>query len=318
MKTDTPQTIYLKDYTPPAFMVDTADLDFVIESVGTTVTATLAMRRNPAVAAQPLILDGDGLETLSVAVDGQNVPFSVTPNTLTIADVPDAFTLQTIVRIDPDKNTRLSGLYRSKDGYFTQCEAQGFRRITWFLDRPDVMSTYTVTLHADKETLPVLLANGNPVAAGDEADGKHWARWADPFKKPAYLFAIVAGRLDVLKDSFTTASGRSVQLAIYVEPGKLDQCPHAMEALKKSMKWDEERFGLECDLDHYMIVAVGDFNMGAMENKGLNIFNTKYVLARRDVAPMSISRTSTASSRMNISTTGPATASPAATGSSSR
>ncbi|MGA9394417.1 MAG: aminopeptidase N, partial [Azonexus sp.] len=235
MKTDTPQTIYLKDYTPPAFMVDTADLDFVIESVGTTVTATLAMRRNPAVAAQPLILDGDGLETLSVAVDGQNVPFSVTPNTLTIADVPDAFTLQTIVRIDPDKNTRLSGLYRSKDGYFTQCEAQGFRRITWFLDRPDVMSTYTVTLHADKETLPVLLANGNPVAAGDEADGKHWARWADPFKKPAYLFAIVAGRLDVLKDSFTTASGRSVQLAIHVEPGKLDQCPHAMEALKKSM-----------------------------------------------------------------------------------
>ena len=284
MKTDTPQTIYLKDYTPPAFLVDSADLDFVIESGGTTVTATLAMRRNPSVAAQPLMLDGDELETLSVAVDGQNVPFSVTPTTLTIADLPDAFTLQTVARIDPDKNTRLSGLYRSKDGYFTQCEAQGFRRITWFLDRPDVMSTYTVTLHADKAKFPVLLANGNPVAAGDEADGRHWATWEDPFKKPAYLFAVVAGKLDVLKDSFTTASGRSVQLAIYVEPGKLDQCPHAMEALKKSMKWDEERFGLECDLDHYMIVAVGDFNMGAMENKGLNIFNTKYVLARSDVA----------------------------------
>ncbi len=284
MKTDTPQTVYLKDYTPPAFLVDTVDLDFVIETGSTTVTATLAMRRNPAVAAQPLVLDGDELETLSVAVDGQKVPFSATPTSLTLNDLPDAFTLRTIVRIQPEKNTRLSGLYRSKDGYFTQCEAQGFRRITWFLDRPDVMSTYTVTLHADKDKLPVLLANGNPVASGEEADGKHWARWADPFKKPAYLFAVVAGKLDGLFDSFATASGRSVQLAIYVEPGKLDQCPHAMEALKKSMHWDEQRFGLECDLDHYMIVAVGDFNMGAMENKGLNIFNTKYVLARSDVA----------------------------------
>ncbi len=284
MKTDTPQTIYLKDYSPPAFLVDTVDLDFVIETGSTTVTATLVMRRNLAIAAQPLVLDGDELETLSVAVDGEKVPFSVTPNTLTIADVPDAFTLQTVVRIDPDKNTRLSGLYRSRDGYFTQCEAQGFRRITWFLDRPDVMATYTVTLHADKALFPVLLANGNPVAAGDEANGRHRAKWADPFKKPAYLFAIVAGKLDVLKDSFQTASGRTVQFAIYVEPGKLDQCPHAMDALKKSMRWDEQRFGLECDLDHYMIVAVGDFNMGAMENKGLNIFNTKYVLARADVA----------------------------------
>ena len=284
MKTDTPQTIYLKDYTPPAFLVDSVDLDFVIEGGGTTVTTTLALRRNPAIAAQPLILDGEELETLSVAVDGEKVPFSVTPNTLIIAEVPDAFTLRTVVRIDPDANTGLSGLYRSRDGYFTQCEAQGFRRITWFLDRPDVMSTYSVTLHADKAKFPVLLVNGNPVAAGDEADGRHWATWEDPFKKPAYLFAVVAGKLDVLRDTFTTASGRSVQLAIYVEPGKLDQCAHAMAALQKSMKWDEERFGLECDLDHYMIVAVGDFNMGAMENKGLNIFNTKYVLARADVA----------------------------------
>ncbi len=284
MKTDTPQTIYLKDYTPPAFLVDSVDLDFVIEAGATTVAATLAIRRNPAVAAQPLVLDGDELETLSVAVDGQKVPFSATPTALTIADLPDVFTLQTVVRIVPEKNTCLSGLYRSRDGYFTQCEAQGFRRITWFLDRPDVMSTYTVTLHADKAAFPVLLANGNPVAAGDEADGRHWAKWADPFRKPAYLFAVVAGKLDVLRDTFRTASGRDVQLAIYVEPGKLNQCPHAMAALKKSMKWDEERFGLECDLDHYMIVAVGDFNMGAMENKGLNIFNTKYVLARSDVA----------------------------------
>ena len=285
MKTDTPQTIYLKDYTPPAFLIDSVDLDIAIAEGATTVSATLALRRNPAVApGQPLVLDGEELETLRVAVDGEKVTFSVTPNSLTIAGVPDAFTLHTVVRIDPGANTGLSGLYRCRDGYFTQCEAQGFRRITWFIDRPDVMAAYTVTLHADKTALPVLLANGNPVASGDEAGGRHWAKWKDPFRKPAYLFAVVAGKLDVLQDTFRTASGREVQLAIYVEPGKLDQCPHAMAALKKSMTWDEQRFGLECDLDHYMIVAVGDFNMGAMENKGLNIFNTKYVLARADVA----------------------------------
>ncbi|MFZ2266096.1 MAG: aminopeptidase N [Azonexus sp.] len=284
MTTNTPQTVYLKDYTPPAYLVDSVDLDINIETGQTTVSATLTMRRNPAVAVQPLVLDGEELETLSVAVDGRKVAFAATASTLTITDLPAQFTLHTVVRIDPDKNTRLSGLYRSTDGYFTQCEAQGFRRITWFLDRPDVMSSYTATLHADKAKLPVLLANGNPVAAGDEPNGRHWAKWADPFKKPAYLFAVVAGKLDVLRDTFRTASGREVQLAIYVEPGKLDQCQHAMLALQKSMRWDEERFGLECDLDHYMIVAVGDFNMGAMENKGLNIFNTKYVLARADVA----------------------------------
>ncbi|MDP3539220.1 MAG: aminopeptidase N [Azonexus sp.] len=284
MKTDTPPTVYLKDYTPPAFLIDTVDLDFNIEAERTTVTATLAMRRNPANPRQSLVLDGEELETLSAAVNGKNVPFLVSESTLTLEDLPEQFTLQTVVRINPDKNTRLSGLYRSRDGYFTQCEAQGFRRITWFLDRPDVMSIYTVTLHADKAALPILLSNGNPIASGDEPNGRHWAKWADPFKKPAYLFAVVAGKLDGLFDTFKTASGRTVQLAIYVEPGKLDQCPHAMAALQKSMQWDEERFGLECDLDHYMIVAVGDFNMGAMENKGLNIFNTKYVLARSDVA----------------------------------
>lgn len=288
MKTETPQTIYLKDYTPPAYLVETVDLDMDIHPGSTTVSATLACRRNPAAAPnQPLVLDGEELETVSVAIDGRLLnasEYALEAETLSIATVPEQFTLQTVVRINPDANTRLSGLYRSKDGYFTQCEAQGFRRITWFQDRPDVMATFTVTLHADKEVLPVLLANGNPVAAGDEANGRHWARWQDPFKKPCYLFAVVAGKLDVLKDTFTTASGRTVQLAIYVEPGKLDQCPHAMLALKKSMAWDEQRFGLECDLDHYMIVAVGDFNMGAMENKGLNIFNTKYVLARADVA----------------------------------
>ncbi|EKE17355.1 MAG: aminopeptidase N, partial [uncultured bacterium] len=164
MKTDTPQTIYLKDYAAPAYLIDSVELDIRIENGGTTVSATLAMRRNPAVAAQALVLDGEDLETLSVAVDAKNVPFLATASTLTVEGLPAQFTLQTVVRIDPDKNTRLSGLYRSADGYFTQCEAQGFRRITWFLDRPDVMSTYTVTLHADKEALPILLANGNPVA----------------------------------------------------------------------------------------------------------------------------------------------------------
>lgn len=284
MKTDTPQTIYLKDYTPPAWLVDSVDLDVSIEAGGTLVSATQTLRRNPAVAAQPLVLDGEELETLAVSVDGREHPYLASATSLTLSELPEAFTLRTVVRIQPDNNTRLSGMYRSKDGYFTQCEAQGFRRITWFQDRPDVMSTYTVTLHADRATFPVLLANGNPVASGEEANGRHWAKWSDPFRKPSYLFALVAGKLDVLRDTFRTASGREVQLAIYVEPGKLDQCPHAMAALKKSMKWDEERFGLECDLDHYMIVAVGDFNMGAMENKGLNIFNTKYVLARPDVA----------------------------------
>jgi len=248
MTDSAPQTIYLKDYTPPAWWIDTVDLDVVIADDGTTVTSRLALRRNADQPPQPLVLDGEELETLSLTVDGRDLPFLATDSTLTVDGLPDTCTLTTVVRIQPDRNTRLSGLYRSRDGYFTQCEAQGFRRITWFLDRPDVMATYTVTLHADPVRFPVLLANGNPVASGQGADGRHWARWHDPFKKPAYLFAIVAGKLDVLRDTFQTASGRTVQLAIYVEPGKLDQCPHAMAALKKSMRWDEERFGLECDL----------------------------------------------------------------------
>jgi aminopeptidase N len=282
-----PKTIHLKDYTPPAYLIDEVELDLDIHPGATTVSATLKCRRNPLAASQALVLDGNELETLSIALDGKTLgasDYALTATQLTIPGVPEQFTLHTVCRIDPDRNTRLSGLYRTKDGYFTQCEAEGFRAITWFADRPDVMSTYVVTLHADKETLPTLLANGNPVASGDEANGRHWARWQDPFKKPCYLFAAVAGKLDGVYDTFTTHSGRIVQLAIHVEPGKLDQCAHAMRALKKSMAWDEQRFGLECDLDHYMIVAVGDFNMGAMENKGLNIFNTKYVLARADVA----------------------------------
>jgi aminopeptidase N len=213
--------------------------------------------------------------------------FTYSDDLLTIAGpLPDECVLETVVRIAPDNNTQLSGLYRSRDGYFTQCEAEGFRRITFFPDRPDVMAKFTCTVEADRERFPHLLSNGNPVAAAvctDDAT-RHWARWEDPYAKPCYLFALVAARLDVLEDEYVTASSRRVRLAVYVEPGKLDQCGHAMAALRKAMRWDEERFGLEMDLDQYMIVAVGDFNMGAMENKGLNIFNTKYVLARPDTA----------------------------------
>ncbi|WP_153112113.1 aminopeptidase N [Propionivibrio limicola] len=286
--TPTPVTVRLEDYTPPPYLIDTVHLDVDIRKEGAVVTATLKCLRNRMVpAGASLVLDGEELETLAVSLDGQQLAadaYRIAGSQLVIEHVPEQFTLQTQVRIQPDKNTQLSGFYRSKNGYFTQCEPQGFRRITWFIDRPDVMARYTVTLHAEKAVFPVLLANGNPVASGDEPDGRHFATWEDPFKKPSYLFAMVAGKLDVLRDTYRTYSGREVQLAIYVEPGKLDQCAHAMAALKKSMRWDEQRFGLECDLDHYMIVAVGDFNMGAMENKGLNIFNTKYVLARADVA----------------------------------
>ena len=285
---DTPVLVQLKEYTPPPFLIDTVHLDVDIRPQGTLVTATLNGRRNPNIlAGQVLVLDGEDLETQVVRLDGQVLlpeAYTLTGKQLILSGLPKAFTLQTQVRIHPDKNTQLSGLYRSRDGYFTQCEPQGFRRMTWFIDRPDVMACYTVTIHADKTEFPFLLSNGNPTGSGDEADGRHFATWEDPFKKPCYLFALVAGKLDVLRDSYRTTSGRDVQLAIYVEPGKLDQCAHAMSALKKSMKWDEDTFGLECDLDHYMIVAVGDFNMGAMENKGLNIFNTKYVLSRADVA----------------------------------
>ena len=289
MKTETPQTILLKDYTPPDFFIDTVDLDIDFVPGAARVIAVMAVRRNLAANRPdaPMVLDGEELDTMTIAINGVEIKrheYTLNDGQLVLSKLPDAFELRTVVKINPDGNTRLSGLYRSADGYFTQCEAQGFRRITWFLDRPDVMSRYRVTLHADQATLPVLLANGNPVASGKETGGRHWARWEDPFPKPCYLFAVVAAKLDVLQDRYQTSSGRDVQLAIYVEPGKLDQCDYAMLALKKSMRWDEEKFGLECDLDHYMIVAVGDFNMGAMENKGLNIFNTKYVLARPDVA----------------------------------
>ena len=282
-----PRTIYLRDYAVPAYLVETIDLDIDIREGSTRVGACCRLRRNPAGSGGPLVLHGEELQLESLRIDGRTLApeeYRIQDNLLTVERVPEAFTLETLVRVCPEKNTQLSGLYRSKDGYVTQCEAEGFRRITFYPDRPDVMARFTCTLHADKAGFPVLLANGNPVGRGDEAEGRHWAKWEDPFAKPSYLFACVAAKLDVLEDEYVTRSGRRVRLAVYVEPGKLDQCAHAMAAVKKSMKWDEDTFGLEMDLDNFMIVAVGDFNMGAMENKGLNIFNTKYVLAKPETA----------------------------------
>ena len=289
MLTSNPKTIFQKDYAPPAFLVPSVDLDIDLLDDHALIRAKLAITRNPKSAdpKAPLGLDGDELELVSVLLDGKALgsgDFTLSGERLEIPGVPDRFTLETTVRIRPKQNTKLMGLYASRDGYFTQCEAEGFRRITFFPDRPDVMSRYTNIIHADKTAFAFLLSNGNQVAAGDEPGGRHWAKWEDPFPKPAYLFAMVAAKLDRLESDFVTRSGREVKLAVFVEPGKLDQCGFAMQALKRAMKWDEDVFGLELDLDQYMIVAVGDFNMGAMENKGLNIFNTKYVLARADTA----------------------------------
>src|SRR4051812_25327641 len=262
------RTIYLKDYTPPAFKVDTVELDVEIRKDDAIVSAKLAIRRN---APGPLILDGDEVELVSLKLDGRDVRYELTPERLIIPDAPDRFTLETVSRIVPQKNTKLEGLYATKNGFVTQCEAEGFRRITWFIDRPDVMARYTTTVRAD---YPVLLSNGNLVASGPG-----WAKFHDPFPKPSYLFALVAANLEVLEDEY-----QGKKLYVYVEPGKLDQAAWSMDCLKRSIAWDEKRFGLKLDLDQYKIVAVGDFNSGAMENKGLNIFNTKYVLARADTA----------------------------------
>ena len=289
MREPTPKTIHLKDYTPPTFLISTVELDVEIRDEDAIVRARLMLTRNPDSPDQtaPLVLNGDELALQSIAIDGKKLKqseYAVDAEKLTIAGAPDSFKLETVVTIVPQKNTKLEGLYATKAGFVTQCEAEGFRRITWFLDRPDVMAKYTVTVRADQEKYPVLLSNGNLVGSGEQRGGRHWAKFEDPFPKPSYLFAMVAAKLDMLEDAFVTKSGKQARLAIYVEPGKLDQCGFAMQCLKSSMKWDEDVFGLELDLDQYMIVAVGDFNSGAMENKGLNIFNTKYILARPDVA----------------------------------
>ena len=284
--TDTaPRMTRLADYRPPVFLVDTVDLGFDLDESATSVKSRLTLRRNPASTetTAPLHLDGEDLTLVSVILDGELLganQYQLDASSLTIPGLPDSCTLEIETRVDPAANTELNGLYVSKGSYFTQCEAQGFRRITFFPDRPDVMARYTVTVRADKSRVPILLSNGNKIEEGEDDDGRHFARWQDPHPKPSYLFALVAGDLVALKDNFTTRSGREVELGIWVRPGDEDSCGHAMASLKKSMLWDEEVFGLEYDLDVFNIAAVSDFNMGAMENKGLNVFNTKYVLAQ--------------------------------------
>ncbi len=278
----------LADYTPPDFLVDAVELSFDLSPQATRVRAKLQIARNPASTRvnAPLVLNGKAMTLRALSLNGEKLGdnrYAVGRSTLTIDDVPDAFVLETEVEIAPETNTELSGLYMSGAGFFTQCEPEGFRRITYFPDRPDVMSRYKVTINADKAAYPVLLSNGNVIASG-EAGERHWATWQDPHPKPAYLFALVAADLVALKDEFTTSSGRHVDLGIYVQKGNETRCGHAMAAVKNSMRWDEQRFGLEYDLDIFNIAAVSDFNAGAMENKGLNIFNTAYVLASPQTA----------------------------------
>jgi aminopeptidase N len=285
-----PRPVRLAEYRPPDFLIDTVDLVVELGDSDTRVKSRLRIRRNPE-SSEPsaaLHLDGEELALVSLALDGEPLG----PNRydlpaeggLIVADVPNAFTLDIETRISPETNTSLSGLYRSGGNFCTQCEPEGFRRIAYFVDRPDVMARYTTTIIADKARFPVLLSNGNPVEHREIGDGRHWAKWVDPHPKPSYLFALVAGDLVAVPDRFTTRSGKEVALAIWVRRGDEDKCGHAMASLKKAMRWDEDVFGLEYDLDVFNIVAVSDFNMGAMENKGLNIFNTRYVLAKPDTA----------------------------------
>jgi aminopeptidase N len=286
MKTETPRPILLKDYKPSAYLIDRVDLDVALDATRTRVRSRLRLRPNPAAKANgaALVLDGEHLELVGVELDGKPLgatDYTTTSTALTLTRPPKGpFTLEIETICNPEANKALSGLYRSKSIYCTQCEAEGFRRITYFLDRPDVLAVYTVRIEADRNEAPVLLSNGNLVERGTIRGGnRHYAIWKDPHPKPAYLFALVGGNLSSVASTFTTMSGREVDLRIYVEPGKEDRCGWAMDSLKRSMRWDEERFGREYDLDIFMIVAVSDFNMGAMENKGLNIFNDRLVLA---------------------------------------
>lgn len=281
----TNMTIYRKDYQPYPFELHSVDLDFKLFDDHAVVKNTMVLERTFPGA---LFLYGDGLQLTEMFLDNeplQEEAYELQGQNLVLRDCPEGqFTLKIITRIFPQENTALSGLYRTQSMFCTQCEAEGFRRITFFPDRPDVLSIYTTRIEADKKNFPILLSNGNLIDSGDADGGRHWATWNDPFKKPSYLFALVAGNLACVKDTFTTCSGRDIDLRIYVEPGNEDRCQHAMDSLKKAMRWDEEVYGLEYDLDIFMIVAVSDFNMGAMENKGLNIFNSKYILARKDTA----------------------------------
>ena len=279
-----PDPIRLADYRPPAYAVDTVALAFTLDAQRTRVVNRMALRRQ---ADGELTLYGAHLELLALRVDGRELApgaYRIDGETLVIPGVPDALEVEVETAIAPAENTALQGLYVSSGMFCTQCEAEGFRRITWYPDRPDVMARFTTTVTADRATCPVLLANGNLIAAGDNVDGTHWVRWEDPFPKPSYLFALVAGDLACVRDRFTTMGGREVALELYVQRHNVDKCDHALAALAKAMRWDEERFGREYDLDTYMVVAVDDFNAGAMENKGLNVFNSSCVLASPETA----------------------------------
>jgi aminopeptidase N len=289
MRTDSAEPVRLKDYRVPDYLIDKVELDVKLDATATRVLARLEIHPNPQGRPDAaLVLDGDGLRARRIALNGETLDPAanfVSPETLTIAQPPQTpFTLEIETELDPSANSRLMGLYRSGSAYCTQCEPEGFRRITYFLDRPDVLSVYTVRIEALKADAPLLLSNGNRIAAGDLEDGRHYALWLDPFPKPSYLFALVGGDLGSVHDEFITRSGRKVRLGIHVEHGKEPQAAYAMDALKRSMAWDETAFGREYDLDVFNIVAVSDFNMGAMENKGLNIFNDKYVLASPSTA----------------------------------
>ncbi len=284
MRTEHAPTIQRADYRPLPWTVDTVDLYFRLDAEATLVTNRMRCVRNPAAGEGPIRLWSEALERVALTVDGSPVAMREADGVLEIDASGDAVLVEVVTRIDPRANTTLSGLYLSNGGFFTQCEAEGFRRITCFPDRPDVMARYTVTLDADREACPVLLSNGNLVDQGVLPAGRHYAKWEDPFPKPSYLFALVAAKLVALERTVTTMSGREVLLQVWVEQGNLDRVEHAMDSLVHSMRWDERTFGLELDLDRFMIVAVADFNMGAMENKGLNIFNTKFILAKPDTA----------------------------------
>ena len=282
-----PTAIHREAYAAPAFWIDTVDLTFDLDPAKTRVLNKMRLRRNPDVAAQPLRLDGEDLNLARVLVNGGGTSFKMDGNQLVLENLPEdhePFNLEIFTTCNPEKNTQLMGLYVSQGTFFTQCEAEGFRRITYFLDRPDVMASYTVTLRADKNKYPVLLSNGNLVEQGALEDGRHFAKWVDPHKKPCYLFALVAGQLVAHEQRIVSRSGKDHLLQVFVRPGDLDKTEHAMNSLMASVAWDEARFGLPLDLERFMIVATSDFNMGAMENKGLNIFNTKYVLANPNTA----------------------------------
>ena len=286
MKTDKHQRKHLKDYQPPDFNISETRLVFHLDPARTRVVSSLQLQRNTSNKTAELVLDGIELKLLELRLDGRQLTpedYRIDNESLTIMTVPDRFQIDCEVEIDAAANTRLEGLYLSNGNYCTQCEAEGFRYITYYLDRPDVMSVFSIEIHADRAGCPLLLSNGNRVESGTEGE-RHWVRWSDPFPKPSYLFALVAGDLACIEDTFVTRSGREVQLQIFTEHHNSDKCEHALRSLQKAMRWDEEVYGLEYDLDLYMVVAVDDFNMGAMENKGLNLFNTKYVLANAETA----------------------------------